>query len=127
MCGKVRKWLIGIIFLDQASKFLAPGLGFEIVYNKGIAFGLLPDFVWILILPLVFLLLVLSRRLSFPIYHIPYTTYLILGGGFSNLLDRLLFGAVRDWISLPLIPTFNLADVAISLGAIFLIFSLIKR
>lgn len=106
------KWLIGIIFLDQASKFLAPGLGFDIVYNKGIAFGLFPDFVWMIILPLVLLLTVVLKRHFSPTYYIP----LIVGGGFSNLLDRVLFGAVRDWIAFPLIPTFNLADLAISLG-----------
>lgn len=116
------KWLIGIIFLDQASKFLAPGLGFEIAYNKGIAFGLFPNFVWILILPFFLLLLFLNRRF-YPKYQILDTRYLILilAGGISNLIDRFLLGAVRDFIQLPFIPTFNLADVAIFLGFLLLV------
>lgn len=112
----------GIIFLDQLSKFLAPRLGFEVVFNQGIAFGLFPDFVWVIVVPLVLLLAVALKR-HFPPYYIP----LIVGGGLSNLIDRLLFGAVRDWISLPLIPSFNLADLSISFGFLLLIYDLIYQ
>ena len=110
-----------IVFLDQASKFLVPKLGFEVVFNKGIAFGLFPDFLWVMFLPLVLLAAIVYRsklHLSLITYHLS----LIFGGGLSNLLDRLWFGAVRDWIKFPLIPTFNLADLAITLGFLLLVY-----
>jgi lipoprotein signal peptidase len=40
---------------------------------------------------------------------------LIIGGAVANLLDRLLFGAVHDWLYLPRV-TINLADVAVVVG-----------
>lgn len=116
--------VLSIIFLDQVSKFLAPRFGFKVVFNQGIAFGLFPDFVWLIVLPLVLVLAVALKRHFSPTYHIPHTIYyilLILGGGFSNLIDRILFGAVRDWIAFPLIPTFNLADLAIGIGFLILV------
>jgi lipoprotein signal peptidase len=40
---------------------------------------------------------------------------LVIGGAVANLLDRLLFGAVHDWLYLPKV-TINLADVAVVIG-----------
>ena len=116
------KWLVGIILLDQASKFLAPRLGFEVVFNRGVAFGLFPGFIWLIVLPLVLWLIVLLKKHPSFRHSLLETKYLILilAGGLSNLIDRFFFGVVRDWISLPLIPTFNLADLAISLGFLLL-------
>jgi len=62
-----------IVFLDQASKFLVPKLGFEVVFNKGIAFGLFPDFLWVMFLPLVLLAAIVYRsklHLSLITYHL---------------------------------------------------------
>ena len=42
---------------------------------------------------------------------------LLIGGAVANLLDRLLFGAVHDWLYLPKVDI-NLADVAVVLGLI---------
>ncbi len=52
---------------------------------------------------------------------------LIFAGGFSNLLDRLIWGCVVDFIDLKIWPAFNLADAAITIGVVVLIFSLIMR
>ena len=56
----------------------------------------------------------------------------VLGGGVSNFIDRLDDGSVTDFImihynELYFPAIFNLADVAISLGAILILLSLIKR
>jgi lipoprotein signal peptidase len=40
---------------------------------------------------------------------------LVIGGAVANLLDRMLFGAVHDWLYLPKV-TLNLADVAVIVG-----------
>jgi lipoprotein signal peptidase len=42
---------------------------------------------------------------------------LLIGGGLANLLDRLLFGFVHDWLSLPMVVV-NLADVAVAVGLV---------
>jgi len=57
-------------------------------------------------------------------YHI--FVALILGGTIGNLIDRLFRGFVVDFIDFSFWPAFNIADMAISIGAIFLIILLIK-
>jgi signal peptidase II len=47
---------------------------------------------------------------------------LLVGGALGNLADRVRDGAVIDFIDLPLWPTFNLADVAITAGVLLLLF-----
>lgn len=44
----------------------------------------------------------------------------VLGGGVSNFVDRLVYGGVRDWLRVGWLPAFNLADLAITLGVIWL-------
>ncbi len=48
---------------------------------------------------------------------------LLAGGALGNLADRVRASAVTDFIDLPLWPAFNLADVAITLGALGLVLS----
>ncbi|MFZ2187320.1 MAG: signal peptidase II [Candidatus Moraniibacteriota bacterium] len=43
---------------------------------------------------------------------------LILSGGLGNLLERILFGCIIDYVALPFFPVFNLADVLLTIGTI---------
>ena len=47
--------------------------------------------------------------------------YLILSGGFANLIDRAFRGFVVDFIDTPFIATFNIADSMIVIGCLWLI------
>ena len=51
-------------------------------------------------------------------------TGLLLGGAIGNLLDRILDGSVTDFIKLPHWPAFNVADIAITVGVISLLWVL---
>jgi signal peptidase II len=51
-------------------------------------------------------------------------TGLLVGGALGNLIDRLANGAVTDFIKLPHWPAFNLADTAITLGVLALVYVL---
>ena len=102
---------------------LAGVAGIVHVRNPGVAFSLLSgrgD----LILPLTALLLVgltlwllLSRTRS-ALWWIPLS--LVIGGGLSNLLDRLFLGQVTDYLRLGHFPVFNVADMAVTLGVLVL-------
>jgi len=52
---------------------------------------------------------------------------LILSGGISNIIDRIHFGCVIDFIDLGFWPVFNLADIFITIGAIILIYNNVSK
>lgn len=109
---------------------LLPGL-FSLVlhHNTGIAFSIpLPGLAQI-ILSLVLLAGLAWYWRSEP-RSMPETIALaaIFGGALGNLTERVLFGAVTDFIAVWRFPIFNVADAAISLGVVSLIFyELFKR
>lgn len=51
---------------------------------------------------------------------------LLLGGAAGNLIDRIAHEAVTDFIKLPMWPSFNLADIAITCGVILLAWSFLR-
>jgi signal peptidase II len=99
--------------------------GVEIVHtrNAGVAFGLLSGahvYLTIGLAMLVVLVLVIFalRVVKGPAW---LPVGMILGGALGNVIDRLRFGSVTDFIKLPLgWPPFNLADASITIGVIVL-------
>ena len=126
-----------VVALDQGSKALArslvdrgdrvevlPFLHFENVRNKGVAFGLGGDISAIFIGATIVLLVGFLAFLAFrggTGWRVWLPAALLIGGALGNLADRVRDGAVTDFISLPLWPTFNLADMAIVLGVLLLL------
>jgi signal peptidase II len=55
-----------------------------------------------------------------------YSAALILGGTLGNLLDRLKFGHVTDYLDLHFWPVFNLADCAICIGVFLVTLHLVR-
>ncbi len=135
-------WLaILVLILDQASKALVvslldeyqrvdvlPVFSWILIYNEGAAFSFLSSAGgwqrWVLAL----LATGVSAWLVLELRRLPKTALtwaiacaLVLGGALGNLADRLLIGAVRDFILVHwqehYFPAFNLADSAITIGA----------
>jgi signal peptidase II len=52
---------------------------------------------------------------------------IFIGGTIGNLIDRIRIGKVIDFISIGNFPVFNLADTYITISAIFIFYSLIKK
>jgi signal peptidase II len=104
------------------------------VINSGSAFGLPIPQPWLVvfsILIIVGLLLLYYRYPAFDKSLPKIALGLLVGGAMSNLVDRLCFGYVTDFIDLHLWgdfhwPTFNLADCAIVLGFFLLAISLLS-
>jgi len=132
---------------DQLSKLwirthLAPGeslniidrLSFIHIENTGSAFGLLANQTFLIITigiaGSLFILLFL-RYLS-PATNLSVVSIgLILGGAVGNLIDRIRFGSVTDFIYFRLWgdfhwPAFNIADAAITVGVFVLIYSFFR-
>lgn len=103
-----------------------PGIHLVHVRNSGVAFGFLSGGgVVVLACTLVALAALVLYFFRHPARRglwIP--TGLLLGGAIGNLVDRLMHGSVTDFIKLPHWPAFNIADVAITVGVLTLVFVL---
>ena len=136
--------IILIIGLDQASKFifnnnlvlnqLNPVIkGFfylTLVHNRGAAFGVLKNQLPLFILISVFAIILISfnfkkspKNKKFSLNNLALS--LIFSGAIGNLIDRIIFGYVIDFLDFRVWPVFNVADSAITIGAILLGWSLL--
>lgn len=112
---------------------LIPGvLDLRCVLNTGVVWGLFPKHnilflsLSIIAVPIVILLFFSIKK---PNTLVTISLGLILAGTLGNLYDRIWFNAVRDFINFYVIswPVFNLADTYISIGAILLLISLLRK
>jgi lipoprotein signal peptidase len=125
-------WLVtvlsSVIVFDQLTKIQAES--FELAtLNAGISFGLgqsLNQGVIMGITVGVLLAAALSFKLTWEKH--PVIAGLFFGGGVSNLIDRVLVGAVRDWIPVPFLEVHNnLADWAIGVAVLLLVGQLLTQ
>ena len=96
------------------------------VRNNGIAFGLLSGggalLMALTLSALALLVVYFATHADRPLVWLP--TGLLIGGALGNMLDRLADHAVTDFIDVPLWPSFNLADIAITCGVAALLYVL---
>jgi len=119
------------ILEDKNYLFVNDYLNFNLVFNTGIGFGLfklnagiyyniLTIFIFFVILVLLFFMI--KSKSSEKVFF-----SFIIGGALGNLYDRIIFKAVPDFIDFHIKEfhwfTFNIADIFISLGIIFMIFN----
>ena len=136
--------IIFIFFIDRFSKFyvishneknlsadlfISKFLNISLIWNEGIAFGLLSfgesyfynllTSLILIIIIVIFFMLLRSKGLK------KYSFLMILGGALGNLYDRIFFKAVPDFIDFHIGNfhwfIFNVSDIFISLGVLFLI------
>ena len=108
--------VLSFIIIDQLSKLIIIKFFPKIIlFNQGISFGLWPSNIWLIINLLLIIYLVNYKSHSLG-------KYLIISGGLSNLIDRIIRGRIVDFINIyHNLPKFNLADIFISLGVILII------
>jgi signal peptidase II len=123
-----------VLLADYHRIELLPFLALVKVWNRGVAFGLFSSADWAnLFFALVAALaLVVVLYLSRSVGTFAKIGYgLIFGGGLANLVDRVVFGGVLDFIDLHAgglhWPAFNIADLAITIGVIVLVFAYSKK
>ena len=140
-----KKLLISIIILliDQITKLIVQTFEtsvsvidniFAITYyqNTGAAWSLLEGKQTLLIIiSLIMITLVYSMMFSFKSDKVSNVAFgLLFGGIFGNLIDRIFFGYVRDFINIKIFsynyPIFNIADMAIVIGVIMVIIITLK-
>jgi len=140
-------WIAGLIVIaDQITKQVAenflqlhqpvaimPSLNFTLAYNKGAAFSLFADaggwqtiFFTVVALIAAVIIIRMLKSLNSDQFQQGLGLALILGGAIGNLIDRVLYSKVIDFIDVYYagwhFATFNVADMAISIGAVLVIF-----
>jgi len=141
------KWLAlacGIVLIDQLTKFailrnftvndvveVTSFFNLVLVYNRGAAFSFLSDaagwqrglFITIALAASVWIVYLLRRYRQQALFCLALS--LVLAGALGNVIDRILFGAVVDFLDFHAYgyhwPAFNVADSAITCGAALLI------
>ncbi|MDO8598343.1 MAG: signal peptidase II [Sulfuricaulis sp.] len=110
---------------------LAPFFNLVLVYNRGAAFSFLSSasgwqrelFIAFALVAAVWIVYLLRKYPRQTLFCLALS--LILGGAIGNVIDRVLFGAVVDFLDFHAAghhwPAFNLADSAITCGAVLLI------
>lgn len=138
-------WIsVAVCIADQATKYFAlkylmrsemavtPFLNFALAFNTGAAFSFLSDaggwqniFFAIVAFVVSVIILFMVRRLGANDTQVAVALTLVLGGAAGNVIDRLRFGYVVDFIDVYYRswhwPTFNIADSAITIGAVLLV------
>lgn len=139
-------WLsLLVVILDQVSKVwinthlsfnqpvaVLPFFDLRLLYNTGAAWSILANaggwqrwFLSGLAIIISLLIVIWLSRLTRQQWWLACTLALILGGAVGNLIDRLIYGHVIDFIDIYYQqwhwPAFNLADSAISVGAVMLL------
>lgn len=130
---------LGIILLDQLSKLLIKKflhasvtviplvLNVTYLQNTGVSFGMLQKYssllVWIHIIVIGLILWYYSAAKE---QHRIWLA-LILSGAVGNVIDRLVYGYVMDFIDFKIWPVFNVADSAITIGGIMLAWYWLKE
>ena len=128
---QISKWIVLGALRPGDSRYVAPFFNWVLTFNSGAAFSFLSDaggwqrwFFTILALIVSAWIVTLLRRHTSE-FRLSLALTLVLGGALGNVIDRLRFGAVVDFIQWHVAgfywPAFNVADSAITIGAIFLV------
>lgn len=138
MLDQASKWLVLLALEPYESIALVPNLNLTLMFNTGAAFSMLSDaggwqrwlFV-VLALGVSVALVIWLLRLKRGEHWLALGLALLIGGAVGNLIDRVIFGHVVDFIQVwaPVIPlalfnpwpAFNIADSAITAGVILLL------
>jgi signal peptidase II len=138
-----------IVALDQATKIavthyftvnkvveIAPFLNLVLVYNPGAAFSFLSDgdgwqrglFIAIALVASVWIVYLLRKYPHQRLFALALS--LVLAGALGNVIDRIAFGAVIDFLDFHAFghhwPAFNVADAAITCGALLLVWDALR-
>ncbi len=122
---QITKWWVVVRLMDPPRAIeVTPFFNLVMVWNRGITFGLFGDAQWgrwafaVLALAIVAILISWLARTSYR--PAAFALGLVIGGAIGNVIDRIRWGAVADFLDFHLAgwhwPAFNVADSAIVIG-----------
>ena len=121
-------YIINIFKFQNEAIYLSSFLNLQLIWNEGIAFGLLSFENDLYYNSITFVIIIVILILLFLIKNDDQYSYfysIIVGGALGNLIDRIRYSSVPDFIDFHISNfhwfVFNIADIFVSLGVICLI------
>jgi signal peptidase II len=136
LADQVTKFLVQQHFAPNESIAVTPFFNLVFVFNRGAAFSLLATasgwqrelFIGIALAASAWVVYLLRKHSAQTLFATALA--LILGGALGNVIDRLLYGAVVDFLDFHAYgyhwPAFNVADSAITCGAVLLVWDSLR-
>lgn len=116
-----KQWVMTNLVYAAATRFIPGLLQFRYVWNSGAAFSILTGQRWFLVVLASLAagaLLIFRRKITSDRRIMRVIWGLVFGGTVGNLIDRIRFGYVIDFLEFDFItfPVFNIADSALVIG-----------
>ncbi len=136
VADQVTKYAVVQYFVANKAVALAPFVNLVLVYNPGAAFSFLSDaagwqrffFIAIALIASAWIVFLLRKYPNERRFSLALT--LVLAGAVGNVIDRIFVGAVIDFVDVHAYgyhwPAFNVADSAITCGAVLLIWDALR-
>lgn len=128
-------WALKVLKNNEGIEIIKNLLSFEYLENRGAAFGMLQNKVWFLVITTflvigVILFYLIKYKPKFLLTRISFA--MIISGAIGNFYDRVVYKYVVDFILVHYkdvyhFPTFNVADIFVTLGTIGLIICIIRN
>lgn len=116
---------IAFLLFDQAIKHYFVENTYYII-NRQFALNLFGNNLLAICLGVVLIVIFIIINKDLLTTNRAWLVSIIVSAGSSNIIDRIIYGGVVDYVFLGRLPVFNLADVIISIGVIILIYLFIK-
>ena len=127
---QLTKWLVLFWVMDPPRVIpVLPFFNLVVVWNQGVSFGMfgggtVPPWAFVVLSGVIVVALLVWLRRADSLWT-RIAIGLVIGGAIGNVVDRILFGAVFDFLDVHVAgwhwPAFNVADSAISIGAVLLL------
>jgi signal peptidase II len=138
LCDQLSKITISKLFVFGEEKAITSFFNLVLAYNRGAAFSFLSNesgwqryfFTAIGLAAAAYIVYLLRRHAGQRLFC--WALALIMGGAIGNVIDRVLYGHVIDFLDFHVagwghFPAFNIADSAITLGAILFVCDELRR
>ncbi len=128
-------WILNVLMVPANTIPVTQFFNLVLVHNRGASFGIFSDAPGWASIALIVFAIIISIMLAIWMWQAQETLLsvalgLVIGGAIGNVIDRIRFGAVVDFLDFHAggwhWPAFNVADSAITLGVILLILDSLK-
>lgn len=119
-----------LIIIDQFSKYyITKYFADHLIINSSVIFGQISSIYIIYTIYLIggIAIYILFKQANLTKFSCQLSLSLVLAGTLSNILDRLIYGGVVDFINFHIWPAFNLADIYIALGILLYLWFVWKQ